>query len=209
MEQHTTNSNQIEFAEVNIPDSHWAIKCEKSFFVAIVECLNKKKVLVKVNGTDRRGYRIIIQLYDIEIRSTLNTTWNEEEINAVFGTAALFMPFYIGLGTYPQVIFAGNNCMEKTENGIIVGRKEPCMLHVHMLGRGIPTVEYIPGIPNSSPEIGEEFNLKGQGDESKGFKKLPWKEEQLSTFKEMLLDWLNRKLVDNRIVSVESDYDSF
>lgn len=57
------------------------------------------------------------------------------------------------------------------------------MMHVHLFGRGIPDREYIKGIPLDAPSIGEEFNLKGQGDSALHMKKISWNTQQRESFK--------------------------
>jgi hypothetical protein len=81
--------------------------------------------------------------------------------------------------------------MEWTGETLLVGKKEPSMLHLHILGRGDPKTEYIPGIPLDAPAIGEEFNLKGQGKINDNTKKLPWSIDQLNIISSKLKTFIH------------------
>lgn len=106
----------------SIPDNHWAIKCEEEFLVGVYDSMDKK-VLVKLNPTDRRGYRVIIQLYSSDMKSTFNRVWSQEEMNAVLFVASKLSMMYFDLGLFPQMVFAGNNSMEVANGEVLVGKK--------------------------------------------------------------------------------------
>jgi hypothetical protein len=96
---------------------------------------------------------------------------------------------------------------ETDDQIIVVGKKEPSMLHFHILGRGDPKTEFIHdpnydiGISLDSPEIGEEFNLKGEGDEKLNMKKLSWPNQGVVKFKTLLVNFLMEKVEQKYIVS--------
>jgi hypothetical protein len=180
------------YSTKDIPDNHWSIQINNEFMVAILK-LNKWNtyILVQLNPTDCRGYRLIVQLYDpIDMKSTFNRKWTLDEQLSLYFVASLLSEFYVELGCLPQIIFAGNNAMELLENGnLLVGRKEPYMLHLHIFGRGNPETCYFPNIPLHSPAIGEEFNLRGLGTSESYTKKEMWSEERIN-FKNSLQSFL-------------------
>jgi hypothetical protein len=134
--------------------------------------------MILINPTDCRGYRLIVNLWNKDDpKLTLNRPWSIEEMDVVMFAGAMLMQFMASIGCYPQLYFAGNNCVEAVSDGscnYIAGIKEPAMLHFHVLGRGIDGVEYIDSIPLIQPGLGEEVNLKGQGSIENGMQKIPW-----------------------------------
>ena len=174
-------SEHFVYSSTNsIDNDHWSIRCPDNVYVGQTGF----GCLVKINPTDMRAFRLIVQFGNSNnMRSTLNRQWTESEIDNVFGVASRIAQLYFKEGLIPQIIFAGNNSMEEENGNIVIGRKEPAMLHVHILGRGIQGKEYF-GIPYCGPKIGEEFNLKGNGEGD--FKKRAWNEEDLTMFREQL-----------------------
>lgn len=183
---------RIQFCPTeNISLTHWSIDCDPDFFVQTIT-MNGCHILIKINPTDRRGYRLIIQLWGKkDIKSTLNRPWTESEMDSVFRAASMISRYYYSKGLIPQIVFAGNNSMEREGEVIVIGKNEPAMMHVHIFGRGLIEKEYIFGIPLGGPEIGKEFNLVGQGDE-KGQAKVPWSSEQRRSFLSDLRKWLDK-----------------
>jgi hypothetical protein len=174
-----------------IAPNHWAIELDKKFGIAIV-CDKGFKLWIKINSTDRRGYRLIVQYVGKDAKETLNRRWTVEEMTLLNRVASILCQFYYDLNLIPQVYFAGDNAMQAVEDNVIIGQNEPSMLHVHILGRGLPEVEYIQGIPLDAVPVGEEFNLKGEGDQAKGLKKLKWSDEQLFMMKSKLVEFLSK-----------------
>ncbi|KAF2068454.1 hypothetical protein CYY_010219 [Polysphondylium violaceum] len=199
----------LHFSKLNIPLDHWSINTNYEYFIKKVKVDEQHFVSIKLNPTDRRGYRLIIQ-YDVDndsdIKSTFNRVWTSDEMNAVFKVATTLSGLFFNLNLFPQIIFAANNSMDiikstetsdcsedKIEYDVRVGYREPCILHVHILGRGISNHEYVKGIPLDAPEIGQEFNLKGNGDQFENKKKLEWTQAQRDSFKSIVLDFLQLK----------------
>jgi hypothetical protein len=121
-------------------------------------------VIVKVNPTDNRGYRLIATVSDEkDPRNTFNRRATEDEQGAL-GTALSFLRnMFDSMGMIGQSFVAGNNCHVVTEGGAVeVGTpKEPSMIHGHVLGRGRLGFEYLPSVPLKGPPMGEEFSLRG------------------------------------------------
>ena len=67
--------------------------------------------------------------------------------------------------------------------------KEPLMLHVHLICRGIIGKEYLPGLPLIGPRPGEVFDLRGNGSPTEGQKKLSWNPKE----RQLLQQWLQKK----------------
>lgn len=195
----------VTYYPTSITDDHWSIKWKDDFTIGLfsVEVQNEVcKVLLKLNPTDCRGYRLIAQLAHEDMRGTLNRLWTEREMTAVFRIGALVSQFFFKVGIFPQIFFAGNNAMEMKDNQLLIGRKEPAMMHIHILGRGDPNKAYISNIKLNTPAVGEEFNLKGEGKEEEHLKKVPWTPEQRDSFKEALLSFLDLHLKQVNDVSL-------
>jgi hypothetical protein len=190
MESQEDSPKKLEFcSSSSIPDNHWSMHCKKEWKVAVLK-VDDNLVLIQLNPTDSRGYRLITQLYSSnDMKSTFNRQWTTTEMISVFKVGALLSTFFFENELFPQVYFAGNNSMEVENGMVLLGRKEPSMMHIHVLGRGVPGREYIKGAPYIAPEVGEEFNLKGDGHEL-GKKKMPWTQNQRDTFKAALFKFL-------------------
>jgi hypothetical protein len=154
----------IPFQPVCIPDDHFSLKPEPNFVVGKIFYKNVR-VQIKINPTDARAYRVIVVLDSDNLKSTLSRPWTIDEMDAVSHASNLMCLYMASIGCMPQKYFAGNNAMEETDKGYIVGgeNKEPLMLHDHVAARGKNDIEYILGHPMINPKIGEELNLKGEG----------------------------------------------
>lgn len=202
MSEFTENKGGILFyPTTDIPDTHWAINCEKEYKVGVFG-VDGVEVLVKINPSDCRGYRMIAQLYSSDdMKKTLNREWTVTEMNAVLKMGAILSKFYFEIGLFPQIYFAGNNSMEAInyiENTtILLGKKEPSMMHIHVLGRGITGNEYVKGVTYIGPKIGLEFNLKGDGLLQDGMKKMPWDDDARMVLKTKVFGFLKKMKEQN------------
>jgi hypothetical protein len=90
----------------NIPEDHWSIKCPPEFKVAIVTLKpDGHKVLIKINPTDRRGYRLILQFMDEPMESTLNRRWTVKEMNSIWTMASIFMSILLRIKSHSSNLF--------------------------------------------------------------------------------------------------------
>lgn len=189
-------------SEFSLPNDHFAIKHDTNFTIGYVRQEGLCAVIL-INPTDCRGYRLIVQLWDeTSPQSTFNRQWSMEEFAIVMYAGSILMQFFASIGCYPQLYFAGNNALELANintfssslspepNQYVAGKKEPAMLHIHVLGRGATGVKYVCGIPLQQPELGEEFNLKGHGEVERGTIKVAWLEEDLANYKCTLVDFI-------------------
>ena len=189
------------FSTKDIPKDHWALNLDSKYGVAILQTEEMKVVWITINPIDRRGYRLIIRYAPLDIIPSLNRKWTTDEFNCIFSIASVFTKFYYELGLLPQIFFAGNNAMEMKHEEIIIGQKEPAFLHLHILGRGNPKAKYIDGTELGGTPIGEEFNIKGEGNEEGISKKVLWEEKERATFKQLLIAFL-QEMKDNKYFTV-------
>lgn len=189
-----------------IPENHWSIQLDPKFGVGTVTLKNGMSFWIKINPTDKRGYRLIIQFVnEKDMKSTLNRQWTIEETSSLFQVASTFTKLYYDLNLIPQIYYAGNNSMELEKGkSVLIGKKEPSMLHVHLLGRGNPDFEYLPGQKLKATFVGEEFNLKGTGDVAKNEKKVPWEESERIIFKSLLTEFIEKCINDQYFVSFKN-----
>ena len=159
--------------------SHWALHyltSKDKVFVAHFQHQEMEAVL-KLNATDSRGYRGIITMVSQDMTTTLNRPSTLREKLFIQKVAALVLQAYEGLGLLAQMEIAGNNSHEfDSATGVThVGtKKEPTMLHVHLIGRGDPTYEFVRGVPLRGPCPGQLFNMRGDGSDDGNKTKTKW-----------------------------------
>jgi hypothetical protein len=88
-----------------------------------------------------------------------------------------------------QLYEAGNNAQSCDKESFLTqlgNAKEPSMLHVHLVSRGVPGFCYFPDAPLTGPAPGEIFDLRGTGQEGDGQRKLPWSESARQTLRDFL-----------------------
>jgi hypothetical protein len=167
-----------------VSSSHFSITPEEEMIFGYQKCFGKT-IQWKINF-DRRAGRLIPVLWDADAYSVINRPWTEEELIAVSMAAARAVYRFQEMGIDAQYSYAGNNSREKTPEGnILIGRKEPSQCHLHIMLR-IPRGSTVFGLNLDGPEVGEEFNLKGQGDASAGFKKAAWNDSDLAIYRNAL-----------------------
>ena len=82
------------------------------------------------------------------------------------------------MGMLGQIEFAANNAMGWKQSEMILGSKtEPFVPHVHLIWRAAPAAHFL-GIPFRGPPPGELFDMRHD--------KVPWNQEELSTFQHNL-----------------------
>src|SRR5437763_1092589 len=120
--------------------NHWACNTSKNVdnFITLID-KNNFSFLVKLNPTDSRGYRTIIQFLgktnDVEnINNTFNRSYTIDEKNALFSVTSEIASYYEKLGVIAQIEYAGNNSHEFKNNTLYMGKEnEPSMLHSHII----------------------------------------------------------------------------
>lgn len=98
--------------------------------------------------------------------STVNREYSPSERAAFHLVLALVEEAYEQLGLLPQTHILGNNAhVSHPETGELVRGhdNEPNMLHAHIVARGVPNKEYIPGVPSICPPPGRIFDIGGKG----------------------------------------------
>jgi hypothetical protein len=172
--------DKLVYAPITYAENHWAcqIPTEKIEDFIVVVTKNNYSFLVKLNPTDSRGYRTIVQyightsfksylcnkfkgLTQYSINETFNRPYTIEEKSALFAVTSEITQHYETLGLFPQIEYAGNNSHEFKNSIMYVGKHtEPSMLHSHIICRGDPEHSYIDDVKLRGPIPGELFNMR-------------------------------------------------
>ncbi|MBA3662261.1 MAG: hypothetical protein H0W64_11055 [Gammaproteobacteria bacterium] len=197
------SGNIHKYMEHTYPENHWALDSTKEgTCVAFIKANDKYNYALKLNPTDKRGYRALVTyvgMDDADIQSTFNRQYTLREQKGLSSVTTLMVEIYKKLGLpIVQTAQAGNNAHSLDEFGItqIGNTKEPSMLHTHIWGRGNPKQEYIPGIPLEGPKPGEMFDMMAKTPTVPGNeRKMPWDPKQLEKgleiFKKTLHEYAN------------------
>lgn len=198
------SSNTHNYIEHQYPKDHWALDSTKEgTCVAFVQFKDKYNYAIKLNPTDRRGYRMLVTYIgddQTNIQSTFNRQYTSAEQRGLSEVTSLMVEVYKKMGLpIVQTAQAGNNSHSMDEiSGItqIGSVKEPSMLHTHIWGRGNPKHEYILMVPLDGPKPGEIFDMMAKSPNVPGNeKKIPWDTYQLKNglqvFKSNLQDYVN------------------
>ncbi|MBA2648055.1 MAG: hypothetical protein H0U75_00390 [Legionella sp.] len=197
------NSDTYKHINHHYSPDHWALDSTKEgTCIAFVKFRDKYNYAIKLNPTDRRGYRMLVTFIGDEksdIQSTFNRQYTTAEQKGLAEVTSLLIEIYKRIGLpIVQTAQAGNNSHSLDEqSGItqIGSTKEPSMLHTHIWGRGNPRHEYISMVPLDGPKPGEMFDMMAKTPQVPGNeKKIVWTEEQLKNglqvFKTILQDYV-------------------
>lgn len=177
--------------EILYDRDHWALATltpADPIFVARVMSHETSFVII-LNPTDARGYRAVVALEDRDMASTLNRPFTLKErlgLNAVLATC---QNIYEGFHLIAQAEVLGNNAhvFDPVLRKTLMGQEhEPAFLHGHVVGRGDPLHEYIPGVALRGPNPGEIFEHRGQ--------KIRWTAAEIEIVRGALAEqfWLRR-----------------
>jgi hypothetical protein len=200
-------SKTHEYIEHKYPKNHWAINpTEEGTCIAFIQFRSNYHYVIKLNPTDRRGYRLLITYIgngQSDIQSTFNRSYTLVEQKGLLDVTALVIETYKNIGLpIVQTAQAGNNAHSLNETSGItqIGNiKEPSMLHAHVWGRGNPQYEYITGIPLDGPKPGEIFDMTAKTHHIPGNqKKVPWTPNQLSIALQII-----KKALQDYMTSIE------
>ncbi len=178
-----------KYIECKYDKDHWALdNTKEGTCIAFIKFRDKYNYAIKLNPTDRRGYRALIT-YTGDDKSDIQTTFNRQytiaEQHGLSDVTTLMIEIYKKLGLpIVQTAQAGNNSHSLLPSGMtqIGNEKEPSMLHTHIWGRGNPAQEYISGIPLDGPKPGEMFDMMAKTPNVPGNqKKIKWEPQQLET----------------------------
>jgi hypothetical protein len=169
------------YRNAKYPDDHWAIDvanndCNIAYFAVSYEKDKELIYGVKVNNTDKSGYRLIIfligviecKIHDIYVYTTplidlaLNRPFTENEQKGLLEITGLIAQLYKNLGIeIVQFSQLGNNS-HSFEDGVtkIGNDKEPSQLHLHIWGRGNPDAEFIHGVSFDCKTPGNDVILR-------------------------------------------------
>jgi len=181
------------------PDDHWALKpTAEGTAIVYVQYRNTYNYLVKLNPTDKRGYRCLVTYMgtkDSDLQSTFNRPYTAAEQKGLSEVTTLIIEIYKLFGLpIVQSAQAGNNSqcfIEKTSLVQIGNTKEPSQLHTHVWGRGDPKYNYIPKVALEGPLPGQMFDMMAKTPSVPGNeKKVLWEAHELQIalnhFKECL-----------------------
>lgn len=171
----------IHNTQIKYPKTHWVFNWHSKFLIKIVS-IDNFVFAVSLNPTDARGYRTIVRYIsdnvndiDNNIENTLNREYTYDETIALLTVTARFSECFKTYGLLPQIEIAGNNYNYFKDNKMFIGTKdEPCMLHSHIINRGIPYRCYIAtDVPLLGPLPGDLFNMR-EG-------KIKWNTDQIAS----------------------------
>jgi hypothetical protein len=179
----------VDYYDQVYPEDHWALSFNPKFVVGTWNGFH-----LKINPSDSRGYRLIICLgaHEATLSTTFNRAYTLEERRRMWEFAVLVQTALLDHGIpIVQMYEAGNNA----QNGNVPGSdlthlgnaREPSMLHVHLVCRGVPGTCYFQDAPLTGPPAGDMFDLRGLGDEAEGQRKVPWSESTRQTVREFLV----------------------
>ncbi|CAH6419621.1 Hypothetical protein HVR_LOCUS691 [uncultured virus] len=129
-----------------------------------------------INPTDARK-RLILRFVgkyfgepSFEIKNSLNRAYTPQELEAFYKCVAKLMFKFQPLGV--QLSCAGNNSQSVEDGVIVIGNKEPSMLHVHLVMKFLLPLD----------QIGKEFSLMGP--------KEKWTDEEAIKFNNLISTYL-------------------
>ncbi len=173
---------KVYYSTPYAPD-HWALQTHTLDDPKMVALAYFKgsEYAVYMNPTDQRGYRSIVMLINnADMKSTFNRDYTHKERIGLGILTELVADAYTQIVPISQTALMGNNSQEfdRATGAICLGTEiEPSLLHVHVMGRGNPSVAYVDGIPLDGPEPGIAFLFKSSNPDVPGNNKnVPWKE---------------------------------
>lgn len=197
------SSISLHYLSYQYPKEHWAVDpIKEGTGIAFFTVNNCYRYVVKLNPSDSRGYRFLVSYIgktDQPISNSFNRPYQSAEELGLLDVTAIMMAVYYRLNIpIVQCAQAGNNAhsFDSLTKTIHIGNpKEPGMLHMHGIGRGDTTCEYIMGVPLEGPELGVTFDMRGETPDVPGnSKKIKWQKDQLSkalaTIKGTLVDYI-------------------
>jgi broad specificity phosphatase PhoE len=194
-------SNQKIFLKHQYPEEHLAqhtpVDGDKNFIATLK--IFGVKIAIRLNETDARGYRALVELVDDDMSSTFNREYSDAEKSALSLALALMSSVYEDLGMAANTEIAGNNTQSLTKSGIlqIGNEKEPSLLHGHLIGRGNPKTCYINEVPLRGPVAGKLFNMRGDGEDEGNSAKVQWNEREMEEVANRLVQLLSDKLISS------------
>jgi hypothetical protein len=204
---------QIVYLKYHYPMDHWAVNPTKERTgIAFFIFRDKYRYIVKLNPTDRRGYRILVSYLgkmNEDIQNSFNRPYTLEEQIGLLEIITVIITIYKIIGIpLVQCEQAGNNAHSFDPQSKIVqigNVDEPSTLHMHIFGRGDDR-EYIKDIPLNGPELGVRFDMRGGASNILGnCKKIKWESNLLSialdVFKQTLLDYSHTEEFKNEFSS--------
>jgi hypothetical protein len=201
----TSLANLPEYFNYEYPASHWAHHMpsnDDDNFIASLE-VNGVRIALKMNPTDARGYRSIVGLLPEEgqpMSSTFNRAYTFDEEDALSSGLTILAAAYKEHGMAAQISIAGNNAQSIAANGKLVfgNKKEPSLLHGHIIGRGNPKICYIANVKLKGPNAGLEMNLRGDGAEEGNKSKEEWQDKEIEIVAATLASQVKNILANTR-----------
>ncbi len=195
------NRQTHQFIECKYDKDHWSLdNTKEGTCLTFIKFKNKYNYAIKLNPTDKRGYRALITFIgedNTDIQTAFNRPYTAAEQLGLSNATSFMIEIYKKLGLpIVQTAQAGNNSQSLMDSGItqIGNEKEPSMLHTHIWGRGNPNHDFISGVPLDGPKPGEMFDMMAKTPSIMGNeKKIKWGAKQLElalqTFKTILKDY--------------------
>lgn len=176
---------KVTYYEGSYDASHWArclFSLDDPFSIFHSQYLTHSYEAY-LNPTDRRGYRGIVRLvHKADNQSTLNRPYTTTERIGLSLSLLLLSDALNQITPISQTLVLGNNSHAfSPETRLITfgNADEPSILHGHVIGRGDPEAEYVPGVPLGGEEPGKVFQL-GAASENTVSVKIRWNEVDAS-----------------------------
>lgn len=175
------------------PRDHWALQPYRMEDPKVITLANYKdsEYAVYANPTDKRGCRCIVRfINNQDMTSTINREYTHQEQHGLLLVAELVEKAFLQIFPIVQTFKAGNNShkFDLETRTIHIGKpEEPSFLHLHIIGRGDPEAEYIPGIKLDGPVPGLNFDMMGKTvDEDGNDRKIKWEDGDMVKFVDRL-----------------------
>lgn len=177
-----SEAHTARFYSGSYADNHWALepcRLDDPKMIALGR-YGELQYATYINPTDSRGYRCIARLINnSDMHATLNREFSPDEHFGLALITDLVEQTMRTITPLAQSFKLGNNShqFDPKKQTIQIGHEhEPCFLHSHILGRGNPSVEYIPGVRLGGPPPGIIFDIGGKGASADEQQLTPWRE---------------------------------
>lgn len=191
------------------PASHWALQpfsLEDNSVIALVK-FKDSTYAISLHPFDKRGYRSIVRLIDNDnMASTFNRPFTPDETLGLSIITEMVTQAYQEVMPIAQSFKLGNNSqsLDMRHKRVMFGsEREPSILHAHVMGRGDPKMEYVPGVKLDGPDAGilflfESYDKSITGNEAQ----VPWQKGQQKTVSHALREALYPVISASKIAAL-------
>lgn len=173
--QNTTDTHSLISLYHPLPEHHFLYDppTEDWPFYLSTFTVNGFYMSLIINPTDARK-RLILRFIgqsDTDFKSGLSRSYTQEELDAFYLCVSRLMFKFAPLGV--QLFYAGNNSQSVVDRCIVIGQREPSMLHVHLVMKFLLPLD----------QIGKEFSLMGPKEQ--------WTDSAALQFRDLIRSYLD------------------